>query len=398
VPIRPVAEQAPLSPGQNGFTVLYRIASAVTLLALLMIPLTGCAATTAQSVPLPTPGGPPAVSPSPAQPIDAQLADAFRREEPAARRQAVLAATDRFLHDQTIRALDDSAVSTAYTDAAFASGALTLDDPALIRRRDDLAAVALPDGMGLVLYDLGAEAGAPPLELSRWTAGMRAMQVSWEADEVGVSYATAGRDGVGRVHYALAGRDEAGWRLMWLSDEAPDWWFNAVGGTLDVRDDREVLTVTGPAELTTEAFFELEGEPRRTFRLEWRRLEDGYVMAPAVESYPSRTAWLWDVAEPSPYATLVELVERLQRGDTAGAESLAASPAAFEAALAAGLQRPDRRYQVVEATGDRVRFRDVEATYDAVFRAPSGPSGDWLIGEITTLAIRTPVPTPTATP
>jgi hypothetical protein len=390
-------EKALLSPRQNAGTVLCRIASMVASLALL-IPLAGCGSASAQSVPLPTPGGPPAGSASPAQPIDAQLMNAFRREEPAARRQAVLAATDRFLRDQTIRALDDPTASTSYTDAAFASEALTLDDPALIRRRDDLAAVALPDGLGLVLYDLGAEAGAPPLELSRWTAGMRAMQVSWGADEVGVSYATAGRDGVGRVHYALAGRDEDGWRRMWLSDEAPDWWFNAVGGTLDVRDDRAVLTVTGPAELTTETFFELEGEPRRTFRVEWRRLENTYVLAPAVESYPSRTAWLWDVAEPSPYATLVEFVERLQREDMDGAESLAANPTAFEAALAFDLQRPDRRYQVVEASDNRVRFRDVEATYEAVFRAPDQPGGDWLINGISTLAIRTPVPTPTAAP
>ena len=252
-----------------------------------------------------------------------------------------------------------------------------------MRRSDDLAVVGLPQGYGLYFYDLAAPASSTPLEISRWTVGLSAVDVIWKEDQVGVGYLTTGTDSLPRVHYALVVRADDAWHLAWLSDEDPDWWLNAAGGALSIASDLSQLTVTGEAPRTTEAFYEQAGGPRRTFRLTWEHTLQGYALAPGPEGFASRQAWLWQSAVPAPYATLVEFIERLQIGDHKGAAALAADPALVEAAVDFGLQLPERRYQVVEAEADRIVFRDVKGSFVVTFRPPQDETGPWQIASLT---------------
>ncbi len=326
-------------------------------------------------------------------PIELQLRDAFRVADPFARRAAVLLATESFLRDPALRATDDSIATSYYTTIAFSSGQLTLPDPAAIQRQDDVAIVALPEGLGLFLYDLGTPPGSEPVELSRWLVGLSSIHVTWGQGEAGVAYTTLGRDGVTRAHFALATAGEAGWRLSWLSDEAPDWWFNAQGGALAVAPDLSWLELAGEAADTTLAFYELGDAPRRTFLIRWERAANIYQMSPPAAGYPTRQAWLWDVAQPSPYATLVEFVEQLQMGDEPGVARLADGES-VAAALEFGLHLPERRFQVVEAGSDRIVFRDLQGTFVAGFAPPPSEGDPWLITSLAPFGA--PAPTPEA--
>ncbi len=357
------------------------------LLLLAAIGLPGCTAPATVAPPSPelTP------SPDARPPIEAQLRESFRATDPAARRAAVLLATESFLRDPALRGADDSIASSYYTTVAFSSGQLTLPDPAVIQRQGDLAVVALPEGLGLFLYDLGT-LGAEPVELSRWLVSLSGMHVTWGEGELGVAYATLGRDGVTRTHFALATADDLGWRLSWLSDEAPDWWFNAYDGTLTVAPDLSYLELTGEAASTTEAFYELDSEPRRVFRVRWVRAANTYQVSPPPAGYPTRQAWLWNVARPSPYATLVEFIERLQMGDENGAARLASEASITAAALDSGLHLPERRFQVIEEGQDRIIFRDLQGVYVAEFEPPAPGGGPWLITGLAPFGAPTPEP------
>lgn len=343
------------------------------LLALALL-LAGCAASPALTPPSTLPPG---ATPEPV--AEQTVREAFHVPDPLARRAAVLSAVGSFLQDSTIRAVDDRTASSLLTDTIFASGQITLTDPAFVRRSDDLAVVGLPQGYGLYFYDLAAPASSAPLEISRWTVGLSAMDVIWKEDQAGVGYLTTGTDSLPRVHYALVVRMDDAWHLAWLSDEDPGWWLNASGGALSIASDLSRLTVTGEAPRTTEAFYEHVGGPRRVFRVTWERTLQGYTLAPGPEDFALRQAWLWQAAIPAPYATLVEFVERLQMGDHDGAAALAADPALVEAAVGFGLQLPERRYQVIEAEADRIVFRDVQGTFVAAFARPRGETGPWQI-------------------
>jgi hypothetical protein len=303
---------------------------------------------------------------------------AFAVPGQSSRREIVLSATGAFLREADPQ-LSDEVLSAEYTTLAFACNCLSQPMPALIDRQDALAMISLPDGLGLYLYDLDSGDDVPVLELSRWTVGLNALQVSWGGDEIVAGYSTQGSDGLSRVHALLAVKDESGWRTAWAGDEEPGWWFNAVGGQLNLAPDRSVLTVSGSAEETTQAFYEEPGVNLRVFDVNWQREGNSYVTAPPMPQYSGRTEWLWEVAEPSPYATLVEFVERLQAGDVEGAGGLVSDQEVLSAAADFGLALPERRYQVLSIDGAQIVFRDLQGTFVADFKPPGGDHDKWLI-------------------
>ncbi len=326
---------------------------------------------------------------TPLPPLESQLREAYRLADPTVRRASILAATDRFLRDDAVAKADDRVASTYYSQIAFSSGRLTLPEPALIRRSGRLAIVALPEGMGLILFDLSTDTS--PVEISRWTVGLQSMDVTWGSGETGISFTTLGMDNVTRAHYALITHGTADWQV-WLSDEAPDWWFNARGGSLEVSPDLSQIVVTGPAEGTTGAFYELGDAPRRTFRVVWRRDGSAYAVWPPVDPSADPATWYWQVAVASPYATLVEFVERLQSNDATGATHLASSPDVVGAAVDFGLQMPDRRFQIVSAQGRQIVFRDLQGTFVASFSPPQRGDAPWLIDSLEPVGVPTPTP------
>jgi len=296
--------------------------------------------------------------------------------EPLARRDAVLTAAGAFLNDADPQQSDES-LSVEFTTQAFACNCLTLPMPGLIARQGQLAVVSLPEGLGLFLYD----GDQPVLELSRWTADLMSMKVYWGEAELVVGYVTQGNDGVETVHALLAVNGCAGWQVVWSSNEEPGWWFNAIGGELAVGEDRHVLTVTGLAAETTQVFYEEESDDHRVFELNWQRTENTYRVIPPMPAVTDRRSWLWEVAQPSPYATLVEFIERLQIEDIEGAGTLVTDDNVLAAAVDFGLNLPQRRYQILSMEQSQIVFRDLQGTFVVDF-VPPNASGKWLISNL----------------
>lgn len=348
--------------------------SAACCFAAALLALVGCASPPDMAANTPAASQPETAVPQPRETLS--LPEAYRLDDPLARREAVIDAAGRLLREQSLPVGDGDA-SAQFTELAFSSGALYLPDPGFIRQGAEAAVAGLPDGLGLFLYDLNSD--APPVEVSRWTVGLSALSVTWGDSEAGIAYSTLGDNGIERVHFALVTLGEDGWQLSWLSDEAPDWWFNAVGGNLQVEPDLSRLAVVGQADDTTGVFYEIGDAPRRTFRVGWVREMDGYQLSPLVESYPSRVDWLHSVAEPSPYTSLVAFIERLQALDESGAARLVTDETLLNTAVDLGLHRSGRRYQIVSVEDDAITFRDLDGAYRAAFRPPGEGGGDWLI-------------------
>ena len=362
----------------------------IWLLAMVLLGISGCSSNHPPPVPPPTETQ---LTPTPRPPLETQLRNAFRQPDPQLRRDQVVAAANAFLRDEAIRQTDDVIATTYFNDIAFSSGRLTLSDPAIIKRQGDQAIVLLPEGMGLYLFDSTLDDGI--VELSRWTIGLNDLQVIWRTDELGVRYTTFGRDEVIRPHFILATRSKANWRLAWSSDETADWWFNAAGGELSVTDDLSQLRLTGEATNTTTDFYEQEGEPRREFAIVWSRQGDSYVMHPPLADFETRTAWFQAAAIPSPYATLVAFVERLEAGDSRGASELVSDVEVLQAVTDFGLNDPTRRYQIVTYEEQRIVFRDVQGTFVATFDPPTATGQPWLINQLVPFGSATPEPTAT---
>jgi hypothetical protein len=335
--------------------------------------------------------GPPTPTPTPSTPPPT-ITDALSLPERDARREAMLAAVGGWLRDPSVRTMDDEAASAQLTELAFSSGRMVFGDPTFVRRpgQPSLAVVGLPDALGLYLYDLDAPS-AEPLELSGWTAGLNAVYVTWAGGEVGVAYFTLGNDRQTRAHFVLASEAGGRWQVAWLADEEPAWWFNARQAELVVSSDLQTLILTGEAQATTLVFDERGDVPRRRFSVTWERDEEtsAYLPASQPEDFPSRTEWLWSMAEPSPYAALVEFLERLRLRDE-GARQLAEGEV-VEAALALALDQPQRQYRIINQTATRLVFQDSGGAYTASFRpAPTGAR--WRLTDIEPMTVATPTP------
>ena len=365
----------------------------VSLFAILILGLiAGC---TPLDIASPTPASSslPLPTATPRPPLEQHLRQAFQEPDPKLRRQRVLDATDNFLRDTQIRATDDIIAAAYYADIAFSSGRLTLPYPVFLHRQDETAVITLPEGMGVYLYDLSQPTGTSPIVISQWAVGVTSLDVIWHEDAAGITFMTEGSTEITRIHYALATRGNAGWRVTWFSDEAPHWWFNAVGGSAEAEDDLSAVTVTGTATQTTDVFLD-DNLAQRAFTLRWVRDGDSYRLDPSPEAFYSRRAWLWRVARPSAYTTLVEFMERLQYGERDGIQRLLVSPDILEVAEDFGLTRGERRYQIVSAERDQIVFRDLQGTFIVTFEAPSSPGEPWLIEDIAPPG----APEPTATP
>lgn len=298
---------------------------------------------------------------------EAQLIQAFAETDPIARREAVMQALGPFLWNLPVRSVDEQTATTRLSQVARTSENLILDSTAFVRREEYLTVVGVPDGLGLYLYNL-TRPGASPVELSPWTVGLSSVDVAWGNSVIGVTYHTLGADGDTRAHFALAREmPSREWELAWLSDEEPLWWINAYNASVVVSQDFGTITICGEAPGTTSAFDEQGDVPRRVFLMRWRWVENQYAPWPSPESFSSRQEWEWEIAQPSAYATLIEFLERLRRGDDVGTGTLVASPDLISTAIALGLDRPERRYRAIYADQRMIVFRDAVGVTVAEF-------------------------------
>lgn len=362
-----------------------RLSFAVVGLSVLLV--AGCGSISANPAPTPTLTPPP--SPTPAVGAVAQLRSALIMEDALTRREATLAAVAAYLGEPHVMDMDDQSASQDLTNLAFSTGRLVLPDPAFVRRAPGdpkLAVVGLPDGMGLALFDL-RQPGSEPLLLTPWTASLQSVFVTWGDEEAGVNFLTAGEDGRTRAHFLLAMRDDDApdWRATWYGDENRNWWLNAFQGQLEVAPDLSRLTLAGLSDGTTIAFDEGAGGVQRTFETTWERQGPVYVLAPDPADYESHQEWLWAVAQPGPYATLIEFLERLRNEDEGGASRLATSSVQALTAAQLGLNLPPRRYTVLEQRGDSIVFEDEVGRYEITFIPPPRDGEKWLVGDVVPL-------------
>ena len=116
-------------------------------------------------------------------------------------------------------------------------------------------------------------------------------------------------------------------------------------------------------------------------------------MSPQPASDTQRTSWLWQIAVPSPYATLVEFIERVRINDMAGAGRLATDPAVVTAAFSFGLNFPENRFQVTDYNPTRVTIISARGTFVVSIKPPpEGADRPWLISALTPLGAAPPTP------
>lgn len=321
-----------------------------------------------------------------------QLRTAFQIGDRETRRKTVLSLTRDFLSDIEARDVGDDAASALLTDFSQ-TAPLLLNNPAIVQRHGSQVVVGLPDGLGLYLYDLSSSPDSPPLELSEWIAGLSSIQVTWQASQTGVLYFTTGADHVTTAHFVLAEESRNEWRVGWFGDENPDWWFNTRNATITVTPDLQTLKVVGESAHNSAAFDELPGLPHRSFTVEWHKIPSGYAMSPQPGSPSQITSWLWQVAVPSPYATLVEFIERLRINDTLGAARLATEPQIVSDAMSFGLDFPENRFQVVSADPSQITIKSVRGTFVVSFQPPAaGADRPWRIDGIAPIGAAPPTP------
>ncbi len=206
-------------------------------------------------------------------------------------------------------------------------------------------------------------------------------------DELGLIFAYVGASSV-TPDYVLLRRDEEGWARVWPEEgEERDLWITVDGEVEFVGEGLSLLRTRGSsfgAYVEGESFFECHACPHRTLSLLWERRGDEYlpqVTLPPDAPYPDR---LWEITEPSPYATLYEFLRRLREGDEKGALKLATAPQVVEKAKALGLDDPEVVYLAEWEPGppqETYLFStdDLSRRFRATFVPPEEEGEHWLL-------------------
>ncbi|MFQ5886689.1 MAG: hypothetical protein ACE5II_05605, partial [Anaerolineae bacterium] len=207
-------------------------------------------------------------------------------------------------------------------------------------------------------------------------------------DEIGIIFAHIGASTV-TPDFILLGREEDGWRKVWPSDPEPwrDLWITADGHVSFATGDLSLLRMEGSSWglLEEDPFFECHACAHRFFNLLWERQGDRYlpqVTLPLDAPFYDR---LWEITQPSPYASLFEFLRRLRAGDEAGALQLTSDISVVEEAKALGLDDPAVTYMVgwEPAPEETLLFstEDLAREFVATFEQPS-EGGHWLLTDI----------------
>jgi len=210
-------------------------------------------------------------------------------------------------------------------------------------------------------------------------------------DEMGIIFAYIGASTVTPDFILLRG-EEDGWRKVWPSDPEPwrDLWKTADGDVSFAAGDLSLLRMEGSSWgvfSEEDPFFECHACAHRFFDLLWERQGDKYlpqVTLPLDAPYYDR---LWEITQPSPYASLFEFLRRLRVGDEAGALELVAEvePSLLDQAGALGLDDPAVTYMVEwgPAAEETLLFstEDLAREFMATFIQPS-EGEDWLLTDI----------------
>lgn len=299
------------------------------------------------------------------------------------------------LSDPEALALSDEALSRLLTETLSATGLLTSSGPVLLRRSSGLAVASLPDAAGLILID-----GTQTLLLSPWNLGILDLQLYPAEDSLGVRYVRRASESASTQHFVLVRRVEGHWQRAWLSDDEALWWFNNRNASLEVSRDLSRLTLSGEARAATDLFIDSPSGPVRVFTLDWRRSDQTYQPDPDPGRFETRRAWMAQIAQPSPYDSLVQYIEALTEADRRSALALLADESLLDFSIQLGLSERGRRYSLLEApqtSGSALRFGDEFGRYEVLFSPPTQLGQRWMISGIHSLD-QAPTPTAAASP
>ncbi len=363
--------------------MLSKWASNIFLSTLILI-VVGCRPTALREI------EPQSLSTENAIPLETAIPQAFQETDPQHRHIEIITAIQQFLLAPTYLNAPDAVTSTDLTDLAFSSEHLTLADPAFVRRHGSYAIVAIPDGIGLYFYDL-ENPNQEPLEVSQFTAGIQSLDVVWQDNHIGIAYHTLDLEGIRHAHVSLLTLGaNSEWEQSWISDDIPDWWFNDINASINLAPDLSQIVAVGEMTGKSQSFQEDSTSPQRLFQLVWDLDNNQYQVTTPSTGFRDRSEWEWATAVPSPYAALVEFVERFQRNDMTGAAILAANDTVMANAETFGLALVGVSYKAEILDETHIRIVGHQGALIITFQRPENPGGDWLITNIAPQGAVTP--------
>lgn len=228
-----------------------------------------------------------------------------------------------------------------------------------------------------------------PFDCYPFTEGDAILDARLVGDEMGIIFAIIGASSV-NPYYLLLHRVDPGWERVWPTELEPrdDLWIATDGEISFASDDLSLLQVKGSSFLVDypeEIFLECHVCAHRFFDVQWARQGDNYL--PQVTLPPNAPYYdrLWEITQPSPYASLFEFLRRLRAGDEAEALELVAEPPVLDQAVALGLDDPAMTYMAgwEPAPEDTFVFstEDLTREFVATFIQP-GEGEHWLLNDI----------------
>jgi len=206
-------------------------------------------------------------------------------------------------------------------------------------------------------------------------------------DELGIIFAHVGASSINPAFTLLRRQPAGGWESLW-SPSGQREWICTDGSISFVGEGLSQLRLVGSSFALDsgkdEVFSECHACPHRTMVGTWERLGNEYVRRSSLPPDAPRAERLWEMTDPSPYASLYEFTRRLRFGDQGNARSLATNDAVIEQALEYGLADENMHLQVESVEGQTIRFLAGDpARYLVAELLEQG--GQWYVVSITEL-------------
>jgi hypothetical protein len=204
-------------------------------------------------------------------------------------------------------------------------------------------------------------------------------------DELGLIFAQMGSGAANPAFLLLRRHSAGGWDTLWSAAGQREW--ICTDGSISFSDEglsqlRLIGSSFGLDSGKDEVFSECHACPHRTLVSLWERRGDEYYRASELAPDALRAERLWEMTEPSPYASLYEFTRRLRAGDQPGARSLAVSDLSLQQAQEHDLASKGVRLAVTGAEGNRVDFAAGE-TGRRLTAELAYQDGRWLVLSIT---------------
>jgi len=259
-----------------------------------------------------------------------------------------------FLSLPEIISMDDGQ-ATAYlssilTQAGWEFPVAAVQGVNLKRPASDLAVLKLPPNLIYLFWPGGWQ---------RASVGDLIEDARLIDDELGIIFAHVGASSINPAFTLLRRQPAGGWESLW-SPSGQREWICTDGSISFVGEGLSQLRLVGSSFALDagkdQVFSECHACPHRTLVSTWERLGNEYVRRSTLPSDAPRAERLWEMTEPSPYASLYEFTRRLRVGDQGNARSLAASDAVIEQALEHGLADVNIHLLVDSVEGQEIKF------------------------------------------